>query len=246
METPRNLKVGAALDEPDLKRAYNERLFTEVAPQYDRITRILSFGRDAAWKRVLVARLPALAAPRCVDVACGTGDLAALLRDRYPAARITGIDLTESMLALARERHAGRRIEFEQGDMSRLPDGDGSVDILTGGYALRNAPDLPAFLREARRVLKPGGVAAFLDFSKSDSRARAALDHFLLKIWGGFWGLAFHRDPHVYGYIADSLDRFPARRRLREVFSAAGLTVREGRPRFFGMIEILLADKAGP
>lgn len=245
MHATPGFKAGNALATPDRKRAYNERVFTEIAPRYDRITRLLSFRRDASWKKDLIARLPARASPRCLDVACGTGDLAALLRNRYPEARITGVDLTESMLVLARRRHAGARIEFVRGDMGHLPAADGSVDILTGGYALRNAPDLPAFLREARRVLRPDGIAAFLDFSKPDSRVRAALDHALLKLWGGFWGLAFHRDPHVYGYIADSLRRFPARRGLRPVFQAAGLTIREGLPRFFGMIEIIVAEKAG-
>jgi demethylmenaquinone methyltransferase/2-methoxy-6-polyprenyl-1,4-benzoquinol methylase len=245
MSAAHNLKVGPALEAPDSKRSYNERLFTEVAPRYDRITRLLSFGRDAAWKRDLVARLQARTAPRCLDVACGTGDLAGLLRNRYPDARITGVDLTEPMLALARQRHANGRIEFVRGDMGRLEAADGSVDIVTGGYALRNAPDLPSFLKEVRRVLRPGGIAAFLDFSKPDSPVRAALDHFLLKLWGGLWGLAFHRDPHVYGYIADSLRQFPTRQGLRQAFRDAGLTVREGLPRFFGMIEILLAEKAG-
>lgn len=239
-------RVGKALEAPESKREYNERLFTEVAPRYDHITRLLSFGRDALWKRDLIARLPANNVARCVDVACGTGDLTALLRDRYPGARITGVDLTESMLVLARRRHADRDIEFIRGDMGRMELEDESVDLLTGGYALRNAPDLAAFLLEVRRVLRPGGTAAFLDFSKSDFRWRAGLDHALLKIWGGVWGCVFHRDPHVYGYIADSLRRFPARATLRREFQGAGLTVRDGLPRFMGMIEILWVRKDGP
>lgn len=239
------LKVGAALDAPGSKRDYNERLFTEIAPRYDRITRLLSFGRDAFWKRDLVAGLPHESVERGVDVACGTGDLTALLRDRYPEARIMGVDLTESMLRLARQRHIGRELEFVRGDMARLPMADGSVDVLTGGYALRNAPDLAAFLGEVRRVLRPGGTAAFLDFSKSDSAWRAELDHTLLKIWGGFWGWGFHRDPHVYGYIADSLRRYPSRQALCGVFRAAGLDVREQSPRFFGMVEILRIQRGG-
>lgn len=244
MRLTRPLKTGAALDAPESKRAYNARLFTEVAPRYDQITRLLSFRRDALWKGDLIARLPAGPAPRCLDIACGTGDLAGLLRNRYPDARITGVDLTDSMLALARQRHAKHRIEFVQGDMGHLEADDGSVDILTGGYALRNAPDLLCFLSEVHRVLRPGGIAAFLDFSKPDSRVRAAVHCLLLKIWGGFWGLAFHRNPHVYGYIADSLQRFPARTRLREYFRTSRLICREGFPRFFGLVEILIVEKA--
>lgn len=245
MSSARGLHPDGALREPAGKRDYNRRLFTVVAPRYDRITRLLSFGRDAAWKRELVRRLPPGGAARCLDVACGTGDLALLLRERYPGAAVTGLDLTESMLALARRRAEGRNIEYLEGDMGRLPVGDGSVDILTGGYALRNAPDLPAFLREVVRALRPGGTAAFLDFSRPASPARAALHLAALRAWGGAWGLLFHGNPHVYGYLADSLRLFPSRTDLREVFREAGLEIREGATRFLGMVELLVARKRG-
>lgn len=230
------------LDAPDRKRAYNERLFTEVAPRYDIITRLLSFGRDAAWKRAMVQWLPSRAAPVCVDIACGTGDLVGLLLERYPGAKVTGIDLTPAMLERARRRFPG--VAFVQGDMGRLAARDGSVDVMTGGYALRNAPDLEALFREVGRVLKPGGTAAFLDFSRPDGRRAAALEHALLKLWGGFWGLLLHSDPHVYGYIADSLAKFPARSELHRQLAADGLRLQRAATRFFGIIEILLAEKA--
>ncbi len=240
-----SFRVGTALDSPGTKRDYNRRLFEEVAPRYDRITRLLSFWRDRAWKTELVARLPAVAHPRCLDVACGTGDLTHLLLARYPEAEVVGLDLSEAMLAQAQARLCGARARVAAGDMSALPVRDAVVDILTGGYALRNAPDLGAFVAEVERVLKPGGVAAFLDFSRPDSVWRAHAAGALLRLWGGLWGLALHRDPHVYGYIAASLARFPTRSALARCFQDRGFGVRARALRFFGMIEITLIEKAG-
>ena len=78
---------------PELKRAYNKRLFTRVAGKYGFVTSALSLGRDRAWKRLLIRALPEVGRPMCVDLACGTGDITALLADRYPAGEVHGIDL---------------------------------------------------------------------------------------------------------------------------------------------------------
>jgi ubiquinone/menaquinone biosynthesis methyltransferase len=228
------------LDAPDRKRRFNERLFTEVAPRYDRITRMLSFGRDQAWKNAMIRALPDLHAARCVDVACGTGDLTRRLRARYPDAEVIGVDLTEAMIALA-HRDPAEGVLFEQGDMGRLRFEDGSVDVLTGGYALRNAPDLDAALAEWRRVLRPGGVLALLDFSKPANRGGAALSLALLKFWGGLWGWALHRNPDVYGYIADSLARYPDRAALRTLLKKHGFTPESARLCFAGFAEWIVA-----
>lgn len=242
-----SLKLSRELDAPGTKRAYNQRLFTEVAPCYDRITRVLSFNRDAAWKREMIRMLPDLPAPHCLDVACGTGDLAGLLRSRYPEGHITGTDLTPSMLEIARARFGAAGVLFCEGDMGQLAAPDASIDVMTGGYALRNAPDLPRFLREVARVLKPGGVAAFLDFSRPDIAWLARAQGALLRLWGGLWGWVYHRDRHVYGYIAHSLAAYPARSDLHRLFEASHLRLDRAATRFLGVVEIIIARRAdGP
>src|ERR1700758_1899763 len=99
------LKIGDHLEDAEKKKYYNERLFSAVAPRYDFITRVLSFGRDAAWKRALISLLPSYDSPVCVDLACGTGDIAFLLAAKYPRGRIAGVDITERMLDIARHRN---------------------------------------------------------------------------------------------------------------------------------------------
>jgi ubiquinone/menaquinone biosynthesis methyltransferase len=232
--------ICADLDDPARKRVLNARLFATIAPRYDFITRALSLGRDHAWKCALVAALPAVDAPRCLDLACGTGDIARLLARRYPAGTVTGIDLTESMLAIARTRDNPHNLLFAQGDMGRLDAPDASMDIVTGGYALRNAPRLSDALAEVRRVLRPGGTAAFLDFSKPPAGTAQRLELALLRAWGGLWGLIVHGDPGVYAYIAHSLARFPDRAAFHAAAEVQGLDLLRTR-RFFGGITELTA-----
>lgn len=232
------------LDTPDRKRYYNEQLFTEVAPRYDAITRLLSFGRDAAWKRAMIAAIPAHTPRRCADLACGTGDLAVMVKRRFPDAVVTGLDLTPAMVELARTRNAAERVGFDVGDMAALPFENSSIDLVTGGYALRNAPDLEVALAEVARVLRPCGYAAFLDFSKSPHRWSQQLACRLLKGWGGLWGLALHRHADVYGYIAESLARYPDRVRIRRMLSAHGLDVVASRACFGGMVEWIVCHRA--
>jgi len=237
------LKIGDSLRTSGKKRFYNERVFSEIAPRYDFITRALSFWHDAAWKRVLISWLPPLDAPVCADLACGTGDIAFLLAGKYPRGRVSGLDITEPMLALARRRNAHDNVRFIHGDMAGLPLTSGTADIVTGGYALRNAPDLATTIGEIHRVLKPGGVAAFLDFSKPSDPLLQRLEYWLLKGWTGLWGILLHGNHEVYSYIAESLDAFPDRAKLHGMLREKGFEVLQTRLNFFGITEILMVRK---
>jgi demethylmenaquinone methyltransferase/2-methoxy-6-polyprenyl-1,4-benzoquinol methylase len=237
------LKAREWLDVPERKRAYNERHFAEAASRYDLATRMMSLGRDAAWKRALVEALPGIPSPVCVDLACGTGDVAFLLAGRYPGAVVTGVDLSAPMLAIARERNRSTNVRFERGDLCDLPFPDGSADVVTGSYALRNAPDLRTAIAEVHRVLSPGGVAAFLDFSNPESPHLRFLQFHLLRTWCGLWGLLLHGTPKVHGYVAESLRGFPGRKRMREIFREQGFGVSTERRFFLGITGLLVLRK---
>jgi ubiquinone/menaquinone biosynthesis methyltransferase len=234
-----SLNIRARIATPDKKRDYNAGLFTRVATEYDAATRAMSLGRDQTWKHRLLALLPELVAPNCVDLACGTGDLTAGLARRFPYGQIVGIDLTPAMVEVARERCGRANVEFRVEDMCRTGIADRWADVVTGGYALRNAPVLDDALREIHRMLKPGGRAVFLDFCKPPARWKQALQLPLLKVWGGFWGLVLHGGRPEHAYIAESLRQFPDRVGLRERFARHGFTLRAARPCFGGMLEIL-------
>jgi demethylmenaquinone methyltransferase/2-methoxy-6-polyprenyl-1,4-benzoquinol methylase len=237
------LKIGDHLEDAEKKKYYNERLFFEIAPRYDFITRVLSFGLDAAWKRMLVSLLHSYESPVCVDLACGTGDIAFLLAGKYPRGRITGVDITEPMLEIARHRNTHPNVSFVNQDMGSLEIVSQSVDIVTGGYALRNAPDLGTVIDEISRILKPHGVAAFLDFSKPGANIPQKMEYLGLKIWTGLWGVLLHHNHEVYSYIAESLLRFPDRHHLRNTFREKGFSVIDSRLFLGGITELLVVQK---
>ena len=237
------LKIGDHLETAETKKYYTERNFSEVAPRYDFITRALSFGRDAAWKRTLISLLPSHESPVCVDLACGTGDIAFLLAGKYPRGRIAGVDITEPMLDIARDRNTHPNVSFTNQDMGSLDIVSESVDIVTGGYALRNAPDLGTAIGEVSRVLKPCGVAAFLDFSKPCGKIPQKMEYWGLKTWTGLWGTILHRNHEVYSYIAESLRRFPDRPQLRDIFWNKGFSLVDSRLFFGGITELLVVQK---
>ena len=246
MNPARRLNVRERLSDPRRKRDLNEQIFSLVAPRYDTITRLLSFNHDRVWKARMVDALPPKTAPLCLDLACGTGDITFLLASKYPDGCIIGLDLTEPMLERARARCTASRIHFRRGDMGHTGLEPESVDIVTGGYALRNAGDLREVLAEIHRVLKPGGIGCFLDFSKPQGRILQRAESLLLETWGGFWGWLFHRDPGVYTYIAETLARFPDRRQLAMMLRSQAFEVESSVLYFGGMVQRITLRKSDP
>jgi demethylmenaquinone methyltransferase/2-methoxy-6-polyprenyl-1,4-benzoquinol methylase len=236
------LNIREKIQTPGQKKAYNAGLFTRVATEYDTATRAMSLGQDSRWKQRLVSLLPTAAQPRCVDLACETGDVTLELAERFPDGEILGVDLTEPMLTVARQRNRRSNVRFVQGDMCRLELPDGWANVVTGSYALRNAPVLAEALAEVRRVLRPGGYAAFLDFVKPANRWRARAQLALLKSWCGAVSILVHGRPE-HAYIAESLRQFPDRPTLHRQLAGAGLPVVATEAFLAGLVEIFVVRR---
>ncbi|HEY2798446.1 MAG TPA: bifunctional demethylmenaquinone methyltransferase/2-methoxy-6-polyprenyl-1,4-benzoquinol methylase UbiE [Thermoanaerobaculia bacterium] len=222
----------------DAQRAPRVRaLFSRIAGRYDLVNDVMSFGLHRRWKRQTVElALSGLGArgtarslaegsarPRVLDLCCGSGDLSFLAEDGG-AGMVVGADFTLPMLAVARRRRieGKHRCTFLQGDALRLPFADGSFDVVTVGYGLRNIADIPAALAEMRRVLAPGGRAVILDFGKpSNPLAGLLYDAFLHTMMPAV-GWLFHGDPDTYLYIPESLRKFPAQRGVEKLMREAG------------------------
>jgi ubiquinone/menaquinone biosynthesis methyltransferase len=236
------LKAKRYIDRPERKLHYNRELFSAIAEEYSWMSGVLSFGRDRPWKREMIARLPDLEAPVCLDLASGNGDLTAFLLDRYPDARITALDLAAPMLTLQRRRFDGDgRVDFLEGDMTATGLDAQGYDLITVGYGLRNAPDLDRTLAEIARLLRPGGTLAALDFSRWNRFCRVEL--LLLRLWCGLWGILRSGNADTYGYIADSLAQYPLRRELHAMMESHRLEVVSGKLHFMGVIETLIVKK---
>jgi demethylmenaquinone methyltransferase / 2-methoxy-6-polyprenyl-1,4-benzoquinol methylase len=194
-------------------------MFHTVAPRYDLITRLFSYGMDMGWKRrgVGLADLPTL--PRILDLASGTGDFSRLVSDVRPGAVTIATDLTHRMLGLARSAGVETSV---CADAMRLPFPDQSFDAVFIGYGLRNFPGLEDALAEIRRVMKPGGMLVSLDFFLPESEFLQSLYLAYLYAQGAFWGLLLHGQPSVYTYIPKSLRAFVSIRELNRLLDVAG------------------------
>ncbi|NOY70710.1 MAG: ubiquinone/menaquinone biosynthesis methyltransferase [Deltaproteobacteria bacterium] len=228
---------------PENKKDFNGRLFSEVAPTYNFLTKVLSLGRDGAWKNMLIKLLPEKKASNCLDIACGTGDITFRLADKFSEGEIIGIDLNADMLEIAKLKNNYPNIKFELKDMNHMDFEDNCFDVICGGYALRNSPDLTFTLKEIKRIMKDNGKAVFLDFSKSNNAVMQRLTYFILAFWGSLWGIILHGNPDVYAYIAESLKYYPDRIKLREMLKELGFKNIEGKLLFGGMLEILKFEK---
>jgi demethylmenaquinone methyltransferase/2-methoxy-6-polyprenyl-1,4-benzoquinol methylase len=180
-------------------------MFHEVAPRYDFITRIFSYGMDRRWKRAGVdwAALPER--PVVLDLAAGTGDFSLLVAKHRPGAKAIAVDLTELMLHLAGARGVDHRV---CAGAERLPFPDHCFDCVFVGYGLRNFGNLHAALREIERVTRPGGLLVSLDFFLPVRPALRTLYLGYLYAQGAFWGILLHRRASVYTYIPRSLRCF--------------------------------------
>jgi demethylmenaquinone methyltransferase/2-methoxy-6-polyprenyl-1,4-benzoquinol methylase len=224
------VSLRAALATPDGKRRYTRQVFATVADRYDLITTLLSFGMDRAWKARLIGLAGLTARDRVLDLASGTGDLAYLALPH--AERVVGLDVTHRMLVLAREKRVSRRVAFVTGDMTALPFPESSFSVITTGYGLRNVPDLPPAIAEARRVLRPGGRLLSLDFNRPDQPLVRTVYLAYLQLVGGVLGWLLHRDPDTYRYIPETIRRYPGA-------AAVGRMLREGGFDYVQVIPVL-------
>ena len=234
--------LDAAFDSPAIKRRYNRHLFATIAARYDLITRLLSYGQDQRWKRRLVTLAEITPGVIVLDLACGTGDIAAALAAR--GARVVGLDLTREMIDLARQRATARPVAWMVGDMMQLPCRTASVDVVTAGYGLRNMPALEPALDEIARVLRPGGRFLALDF---DRPAFAALRRgYFAYLWGvgSLVGWALHGDADTYRYIPASLQRYPGAHAVADMLRARGFSRVDVIPQLGGLMAIHVATRA--
>lgn len=195
-------------------------MFGRIAPRYDFANHLLSFGIDHYWRgRAVRAVEPVLRRPGAcvVDLCCGTGDLALALARR--GARVYGTDFCHPMLTRAREKGARRVFEA---DALTLPLAGASVDLLTVAFGFRNLADYEGGLREMRRVLRPGGIAAILEFSQPPNAAFGALYEFYSRRILPSIGGAVSGSREAYEYLPASVGRFPAAEDLARRMSDAG------------------------
>ncbi|MSU60978.1 MAG: bifunctional demethylmenaquinone methyltransferase/2-methoxy-6-polyprenyl-1,4-benzoquinol methylase UbiE [Pedosphaera sp.] len=184
-------------------------LFAAVAPRYDLINDLQSFGLHRVWKRRLVHMARVRPGDAALDLCCGTGDIAFALGAR--GANVVGLDFSAAMLEGAQKRsESNARVTFLRGDALQLPFPDNQFDIVTIGYGLRNLANFETALSEMLRVLKPGGRLLILDFGKPDNRLWRQCYFTYLRWIVPVFGRLFCGDSATHAYILESLKHYPA------------------------------------
>ena len=186
-------------------------LFARVAPRYDLINDLQSFGLHRAWKRRVVRMAQVRSGERALDVCSGTGDIAFALE--RAGASVDALDFSDAMLGVARQRAgAAANPKFQQGDAMHLPFPDQTFDVVTVGYGLRNLRDWKVGLHEMHRVARPGARLLVLDFGKPDNALLRSLYFAYLRFFVPVFGKLFCGDAATHAYILESLQRYPAQR----------------------------------
>jgi len=161
------------------KSVYVEQIFNKIAQKYDLFNDIITFGMHRQWKRFVARQADLHAEQNCLDLCCGTGDIAREVLRQYPSSKVTGLDFSEEMLNIAESKNNNEiTVQYIPGDAMNIPFQYTAFDAVTIGYGMRNVQNISQFLREILRVLKPGGVLVSLDVGKVRIPILAELNHF--------------------------------------------------------------------
>lgn len=236
-------------DEATRKRAGRiSRMFDRIAPTYDVLNHLLSANIDAAWRRRTVRRLALTGAERCLDACTGTGDLALALVEGG-AAEVVGSDFAPQMVvraeakAQASERARGRT-RFLVADTTRLPFAEGEFDVATVGFGVRNLENLDGGLADLRRVLKPGGRLAILEFSRPPNPLfRGLYNLYFMLILPLIGNIVSGGAENAYAYLPRSVMAFPSPPALAERLRKVGFSDVTFEPLTFGIAHLHIATK---
>jgi len=209
-----------------------QRMFDEVAPTYDFLNHLLSLGIDNYWRAKATGKAKKILeknpAPRILDVATGTGDLADSMA-KISGAEVTALDLSPEMLAIARKKYP--KITFLEGYAEKLPFQDASFDVVSAGFGVRNFEDLRKGMREFYRVLKPGGYALIIEpmIPRNEVMKKLYLIYFK-KVLPKIAGL-FSKSSFAYDYLPHSVEQFPQAEAFTDILKKEGFS----RAEFFPM-----------
>jgi demethylmenaquinone methyltransferase/2-methoxy-6-polyprenyl-1,4-benzoquinol methylase len=217
-------------------------MFNDLAGDYDRLNRIMSLRLDKRWRSTLLDELDPAPDADLVDLGTGTGDLALAAASRAPHGRVVGVDLAESMLARARAKQRDRdpeaAVDFIQATALDLPLPDASLDAAISAFTLRNVRDRPAFAREARRVLRPGGRLATLEIhGLGDGLLGRLAGPYIHRLVPSL-GAALTGQDEAYRYLSSSVDAYPSPAAVADLLSAVGLADVRSRPLLGGIVAV--------
>ena len=229
------------------KKKQVEEMFDNISNNYDFLNHFLSFGIDHIWRRKTIRLMQAKNPKLILDVATGTGDLAFAAYKKLNPDKIIGLDLSNGMLEVGRnkikKKKLENKLEFIQGDSENLPFEDNFFDSVMVSFGVRNFENLNMGLKEIFRVLKPGGNIFVLEFSKPKKFPVKQLFGFYSKSILPLLGSFFSKDKSAYHYLPASVDAFPEGNNFTNELDQVGFSNSSYKTLTGGISSIYIAEK---
>jgi demethylmenaquinone methyltransferase / 2-methoxy-6-polyprenyl-1,4-benzoquinol methylase len=213
---------------PERKAQYVETMFDTIAPRYDLMNRVMTFGMDRCWRNYVVAQAASPIDGSALDVATGTGDIAIALAQRIgPRGVVIAADFSREMMrpgpGKAARAGVGAAVRFMTADALDLPFPDDTFDCVTTGFAMRNVTDIERAFREMRRVTKPGGRVVCLEVAKPGLPPMRFLHQMYFNHLVPLLGRIITGNGEAYRYLPESARNFPPPPALAAIMERAGL-----------------------
>ncbi|MCD8261883.1 MAG: bifunctional demethylmenaquinone methyltransferase/2-methoxy-6-polyprenyl-1,4-benzoquinol methylase UbiE [Bacteroides sp.] len=203
-----------------------EQMFNNIAPAYDRLNHILSFGMDRYWRWRAISCLKREAPASILDVATGTGDFALLAYRKLKPASLIGIDISEGMLEVGQkkviEKGWGKNIFLKKEDCTALSFDGNTFEAITVAFGIRNFEDLNKGLSEMYRVLDKGGKLVILEFATPDKFPMNILFKIYSTVFMPFIGRILSKDAHAYSYLPETIAVFPKGNAMKAILLNTG------------------------
>ena len=235
-----------SLPNTEEKSVYVKKMFNKIALKYDLFNDIITFGMHRKWKRFVASQTELHDEQRCLDLCCGTGDIAREVLRQYPSSKITGIDFSIEMLKIAESKNNSEiTVEYISGDAMKIPFLDSEFNAVTIGYGMRNVQDISQFLREILRVLKPEGVLVSLDVGKVSLPILKELNNLYFFHIVPFIGKLLMPREEIFQYLPESSLKYPTQESLKNLMIKTGFEKVEFHNFVFGASTVHVAYKPG-
>lgn len=242
---PKPQPTPAARSDALISANENRRMFDAIAPRYDRMNRLLSFGLDKWWRRLAINALAPRAGKSYLDLGCGTGDLSFAIARRAPTATVIGLDPAERMLDVARHRQAKAptpNVTFRTGDASALGVPDGALDGVITAFCVRNLTNRRQAWAEILRTLSPGGRLVVLELTRPHNPLLRTLHRVYTRRCVPVLGRLF-ASGQAYQYLVDSVEQFASPECITDEMRVTGFDSPTIHPLTGGVVTLIVTQR---
>ncbi|WP_438445601.1 demethylmenaquinone methyltransferase [Gorillibacterium sp. sgz5001074] len=229
------------------KEQFVHEVFESIAPKYDLMNDIISFGRHKPWRKFTMKKMNVKPGTTAIDLCCGTCDWTISLAEASGTGQVVGLDFSRNMLDFGDRKiktlGLDKQITLVQGNAMSLPYEDNTFDYATIGFALRNVPDLVQVIKEMHRVVKPGGLVVSLELSKPTWEPFKSIYYFYFRRLLPLMGKLIAKRYEQYRWLPESLVHFPDHKELARIFRETGLDRVEVYPLAGGVAAVHIGTK---